>query len=169
MFRSTKLHERNTDPLIPNLITLSGKRHVAGAEIDFTGRLTPQWEVYGSYMWMPVANIDVGAAGAAGQGTRPGLTPIHSGTVWSTYQITQQWRVGGGINLRGRQATLTNTHTVKSYATADLMAEYKIDERFTVKANLTNVTNKLYADALYTGHYIPGAGRLLQVTLSGKF
>ncbi|MBK6387108.1 MAG: TonB-dependent siderophore receptor [Rhodoferax sp.] len=169
VFRSTKLHERNTDPLIPNLITLSGKRHVAGAEIDFTGRLTPQWEVYGSYMWMPVANIDVGAAGAAGQGTRPGLTPVHSGTVWSTYQLTQQWRVGGGINLRGRQATLTNTHTVKSYATADLMAEYKIDERFTVKANLTNLTNKLYADALYTGHYIPGAGRLLQVTLSGKF
>jgi hypothetical protein len=77
-------------------------------------------------MWMPVANIDVGAAGAAGQGTRPGLTPVHSGTVWSTYQITQQWRVGGGINLRGRQATLTNTHTVKSYATADLMAETKL-------------------------------------------
>ena len=35
--------------------------------------------------------------------------------------------------------------------------------------NLTNLTNKLYADALYSGHYIPGAGRLLQVTLSGKF
>ncbi|MFM2274906.1 MAG: hypothetical protein RL211_778 [Pseudomonadota bacterium] len=167
VFRSTKLHERNTDPLVP-LLTLSGKRHVAGAEIDFTGRLTPQWEVYGSYMWMPVANIDLGVAGAAGQGTRPGLTPIHSGTVWTTYQINQQWRVGGGINLRGKQATLNNSHTVKGYATADLMAEYKIDERFTVKANLTNITNKLYADALYNGHYIPGAGRLLQVTLSAK-
>ena len=168
VFRSTKLHERNTDPAIP-LLTLSGKRHVAGAEIDITGRLTPQWEVYGSYMWMPVANIDLGVAGAAGQGTRPGLTPIHSGTVWTTYQINQQWRVGGGINLRGKQATLNNSHSVKGYATADLMVEYKIDERFVVKTNLTNITNELYADALYNGHYIPGAGRLLQMTLSAKF
>ena len=168
LFRSTKLHERNTDPLV-NLVTLSGKRHVAGAEIDFSGHLTPQWEIYGSYMWMPIANIDVGVAGAAGQGTRPGLTPIHSGTVWNTYQVTPQWRVGAGLNMRGRQATLTNTHTVKAYATADLMAEYKINEQFIVKANLSNITNKLYADSLYTGHYIPGLGRLLQVTLSARF
>ena len=38
-----------------------------------------------------------------------------------------------------------------------------------LKANLSNVGNKLYADALYTGHYIPGAGRNLQVTLTAKF
>ena len=38
--RSTKLHERNTDPLV-DLVTLSGKRHVAGLEVDFAGRLTP--------------------------------------------------------------------------------------------------------------------------------
>ena len=30
-------------------------------------------------------------------------------------------------------------------------------------------TNALYADQLYTGHYIPGAGRLTQVTASYKF
>ena len=36
-------------------------------------------------------------------------------------------------------------------------------------ANLTNITDKLYADALYRGHYIPGAGRLLQVSLSARF
>jgi catecholate siderophore receptor len=35
-FRSTKLHERNTDPLV-NLVTLSGKRHVAGFELDLAG------------------------------------------------------------------------------------------------------------------------------------
>ena len=168
VFRSTKLHERNTDPLV-NLVTLSGKRHVAGAEIDFSGHLTPRWEIYGSYMWMPIANIDVGVAGAAGQDTRPGLTPIHSGTVWNTYQVTPQWRVGAGLHMRGRQATLTNTHTVKAFVTADLMAEYKMNDQFTVKANLSNVTNKLYADSLYTGHYIPGLGRLLQVTLSARF
>lgn len=170
VFRSTKLHERNTDPLV-NLVTLSGKRHVAGAEVDVTGRLSPKWEIFGSYMWMPVANIDEGVAGSEGQGTRPSLTPYHSGTVWTTYQLTPQLRVGGGLNFRGRQTPNRNPGwEVPSWVTADLMAEYKFDfDRLTMKANLTNITNKLYADSLYSGHYIPGAGRMLQVTANIRF
>ncbi|MBT9508522.1 MAG: TonB-dependent siderophore receptor [Rhodoferax sp.] len=169
LFRSTKLHERNTDPLV-NLVTLSGKRHVAGFEIDVAGKLTAQWEIYGSYMWIPEANIDIGVAGSEGQGTRPSLTPEHSGTVWNTYQITSQWRVGLGVNFRGEQTPIRNPGwTVDSYVTADLMAEYKINETFTLKGNVSNITNKLYADALYTGHYIPGAGRTVQMTLNARF
>ena len=50
------------------------------------------------------------------------------------------------------------------------MAEYTFDfDRLTLKANLSNVTNKRYADQLYSGHYIPGAGRVLQVTANIKF
>ncbi|MDO9165658.1 MAG: TonB-dependent siderophore receptor [Rhodoferax sp.] len=169
LFHSTKLHERNTDPLV-NLVTLSGKRHVAGFEVDVAGKLTPQWEIYGSYMWIPEANIDEGVAGSEGQGTRPSLTPEHSGTVWNTYQITSQWRVGLGVNFRGEQTPIRNPGwTVESYVTADLMAEYRINDRFTLKGNVSNITNKLYADALYTGHYIPGAGRTVQLTLNAKF
>jgi len=170
VFRSTKLHERNTDPDV-DLVTLSGKRHVAGFEADIAGRITPQWEVYGSYMWMPVAKIDIGVAGSEGQGTRPSLTPKHSGTVWSTYKVTPRLRVGAGLNLRGKQSPNRNPGwEADAYVTGDLMAEYTFDfERVTLKANLTNVTNKLYADQLYTGHYIPGAGRTLQVTASLKF
>lgn len=169
VFRSTKLHERNTDPLV-NLVTLSGKRHVAGFEVDVSGKLTPQWEIYGSYMWMPVANIDIGVAGSEGQGTRPSLTPEHSGTVWNTYQITSQWRVGLGVNFRGEQTPIRNPGwVVDGYVTTDLMAEYKMNDRYTIKGNVSNLANKLYADALYSGHYIPGAGRTVQVTLNAKF
>jgi catecholate siderophore receptor len=169
LFRSTKLHERNTDPLV-DLVTLSGKRHVAGFEADVVGKLTPQWEIYGSYMWIPVANIDEGVAGSEGQGTRPSLTPEHSGTVWNTYQITSQWRVGLGVNFRGEQTPIRNPGwTVDGYVTGDLMAEYRINDKFTLKGNVNNITNKLYADALYTGHYIPGAGRTVQLTLNAKF
>ena len=169
VFRSTKLHERNTDPLV-NLVTLSGKRHVAGFEVDVAGKLTPQWEVHGSYMWMPAANIDIGVAGSEGQGTRPSLTPKHSGTVWNTYQLTSQWRMGLGVNFRGEQTPIRNPGwTVDSYVTTDLMAEYKIGDRYTLKGNVSNLTNKLYADALYSGHYVPGAGRTVQVTLNAKF
>ena len=169
VFHAAKLHERNTDPDL-NIAVLSGKRHVAGAEIDITGRLTAKWEVYGSYMWMPDAKIDRGAEGAEGQGTRPSLTPRHSGTIWTTYQITPQLRVGGGLNFRSSQTPIRNPGwSAPGYVTADLMAEYAINDRYSLKANLTNVTNKLYADALYPGHYIPGAGRLFQITASMKF
>ncbi len=169
VFHSTKLHERNTDPEL-NIAVLSGKRHAAGAEADITGRLTSKWEVFGSYMWMPSAKIDIGAEGAEGQGTRPSLTPRHSGTFWTTYQITPQLRLGGGLNFRSAQTPNRNPGwSVPGYVTADLMAEYNVNERLTLKANLTNLTNKLYADAVYSGHYVPGAGRTFQLTASMKF
>lgn len=169
IFKATKKHERNTDPLV-DLVTLSGKRHVEGFEAEVSGRLTPKWEVFGSYVWMPHAKIDKGVAGSEGEGTRPSLIPVHSGTVWSTYQFTPTFRAGGGVNFRGSQTPNRNPGwDVKSWVTADLMAEYIVSKMITVKANLTNVTNELYADQLYSGHYIPGAGRMLQVTGSVKF
>jgi catecholate siderophore receptor len=170
LFRSTKLHERNTDPLV-NLVTLSGKRHVAGLEIDFSGRPMAGLEVYGSYMWMPVAIIDEAAPGAEGKGMRPSLTPQHSGTIWATYQLAPRWRVGGGLNARSGQTPLRNPgFHVPKFITGDLMAEYTVvRDKFIIKANVSNVSNKLYADSLYTNHYIPGAGRLVQVTGTYKF
>lgn len=174
IFHSTKFNERNTDPdSAATAMLLSGQRHTAGFEIDTTGRLTDKWEVYGSYMWMPVAAIDIAAPTAQPgekQGERPALTPIHSGTVWTTYQLTPQLRVGTGINFRSEQAPNRNPGwQAPGFATLDLMSEYKFDERYTIKANLTNVANKLYADSLYSGHYVPGAGRTAQVTLNVKF
>ena len=67
------------------LVELSGKRHVVGAEIDISGRLTPQWEIYGSFLWMPEANIDEGVAGSEGEGTRPSNTPYHSCLLYTSW------------------------------------------------------------------------------------
>ena len=53
--------------------------------------------------------------------------------------------------------------------TADLLAEYTINDQAALKLNVSNLANKLYADTLYRGHYIPGAGRLVQLTLTTKF
>ncbi len=176
LFYSVKNNERNRDPdsaATANL--LSGKRHSAGFEIDVTGRITPDWEIYGSYAFTPIAKIDIGAPGAVagvaeGPGTRPSLTPKHSGTVWTTYQVTPKIRVGGGLNWRSEQTPNRNPGwAAAGFVTGDLMAEYAINEQYKLKANITNVTNKLYADALYTGHYIPGAGRLMQMQLSATF
>jgi catecholate siderophore receptor len=177
IFHSAKMHERNTDPdSAATRLLLSGKRHTAGFEIDLVGRPTPQWEVFGSYMWMPIAEVDEAASTVttAGNrvGDRPGLTPKHSGTVWTTYQFTPKWRAGGGVNFRSKQAPAdapAPQWEASGFATVDLMAEYLINDQFSVKANLNNVGDKYYGESLYRGHYVPGLGRSLQVAMTARF
>ena len=176
-FYSIKTNERNRDPdSAATAALLSGKRHAAGLEFDLAGRITPAWEVFGSYSWTPVAKIDIGAPGSVdgvgeGAGTRSAQTPRHSGTLWTTYQISKVFRLGGGLNARSSQTPNRNPVGIvaPAFITGDLLAEYTLNEQVGFKLNVNNVTNKLYADALYTGHYIPGAGRSIQLTMTARF
>ncbi len=170
IFKSTKLHERNTDPLTDAVI-LSGKRHSAGFEFDITGQLTSKWEIFGSYAWTPIAKIDVASTESAEkQGDRPALTPRHSGAFWTTYKLDSQWRIGSGINFRSSQRPYQAPDIkVPGFGIVDAMAEYRHDKNVTIKANVSNLTNKLYADQLYRHHYVPGPGRIYTLTTSMKF
>jgi len=177
LFRSTKKNERNTDPdTAATRLLLSGKRHASGLEVDIAGKITNDWEVYLSYIWIPTAKVDVAAGNnlTVGNrvGDRPGLTPKHAGTVWTTYQVTPKIRVGGGLNYRGQTAPADVTAPpweAPAFVTGDLFAEYKLDKTWNFKLNVTNVSDKYYADTLYRGHYIPGAGRLVQGTVVVSF
>ncbi|MBI3369884.1 MAG: TonB-dependent siderophore receptor [Burkholderiales bacterium] len=179
VYQATKYNERNRDSPAGTPITdylLSGKRHSAGVDIDIAGRITPQWEVFGSYAWIPVARIDAGNADGTtltGElvGQRPSLTPRHSGTIWSTYQIGELYRVGAGLNARSSQTPNRNPAGIvaPSWVTADLLFEYTPTNQLALKLNVLNLTNKMYADSLYTAHYIQGAPRTLQLTVSTKF
>ena len=178
-FHSTKFNERNRDSpsnLPLEAYVLSGKRHTAGLEFDLAGRITPAWEVFGSYAWIPVAKIDKGppegvALSGERVGDRPSLTPRHSGTIWTTYRVLQNLRLGGGLNARSSQTPNRNPLGIDapSFVTADLLAEYTLNDGVSFKLNVANVTDKPYADSLYTGHYIPGAGRSYQLTMSARF
>ena len=179
LFRTVKKNERNTDPdTAATALLLSGRRHAAGLDLDVTGRLTRDWEIYLSWMWIPDARVDAAAPTATTfgnrQGDRPGLTPRHSGALWSSWQLTRDARIGAGVNFRSRStpADQQAASAVSSagYGTLELMGEYAIEpDRYLIKANLANVTNKLYGASLYRGHYLPGAGRTLQVTGTLKF
>ena len=178
LFHSTKYNERNRDspdgqPL--DLYVLSGKRHAAGVEVDLAGRITPAWEVFLSYAWIPIAKIDeVGPGGTLTgelEGQRPSLTPRHSGTLFTTWQLTPQWRIGGGLNARSSQTPNRNPVGIvaPSFVTGDLLAEYQFSPQVAFKFNVINVTDKLYADSLYTAHYIPGQPRTFYATMTARF
>ena len=178
LFHSEKYNERNTDPdSAAAQMLLSGKRHATGMEFNFAGRLTPAWEVFYNHTWIPEARIDESnvalnpaGTGAQVQGDRPALTPRHSASLWTTYRVASQWRLGLGLNYRGEQNPEGARHvTAQAFTTVDAMAEYTISEMNILKLNITNLTDKLYADTLYRGFYAPGAPRTVQLSLKTLF
>jgi catecholate siderophore receptor len=171
IFHTTKYNERNTDEDSVNDTNyiLSGQRHAAGIDLDFSGRITPEWELFAAYEFIPDAKVDKGTlSGGETVGSRPAMTPKHSGTVWTTYKITPKWRIGGGLTARSGTRPLLATLYAPKFVSADLMAEY-VTGNLAFKLNVTNVTDKLYADQLYRGHYIPGKPRTIQLATTVTF
>ena len=131
-------------------------------------------------MVIPDAQVDAAAPCSKGStcsqntpgervGDRPALTPLYSGTVWANYAINSKWRLGAGLNFRGHQTPTRSEFKVPAFITADLMAEFKANDYLTWKLNVSNLNNHLYADQLYPGHYVAGAGRLVQLSASIRF
>lgn len=183
LFHTTKYRERNTDPDL-DIVVLSGKRHAIGIDLDIAGRITPKWEAFVSYTWIPVAEIDKSTVpaitcnqngvcspnNAQQQGDRPGLTPKHMASLWTTYRVLPAVRLGAGLNYRSEQHP-EGQRVVKAddFTTLDLMAEYTINPKLTLKFNVKNATDELYADSLYRGFYAPGAPRTYQLQLKAVF
>lgn len=177
-FYSEKYNERNTDPdTTATQELLSGKRHAAGLELNLAGQINPRWDVFFNHTWIPSAKIDrsnvalnANGTGAQVQGDRPGLTPRHSGSLWTTYRVLPKLRVGAGLNYRGEQSPEGARHvTAASFVTADAMAEYTFNDMWSAKLNVTNLTDKLYADSLYRGFYAPGEPRRVSLTFKAMF
>lgn len=177
-FYSEKYNERNTDPdSAATQELLSGKRHAAGMEFNLAGRITPKWEVFFNHTWIPEAKIDesnvaLSATGTGAQvkGDRPALTPKHSSSVWMTYRILPELRIGAGATYRGRQnPDGQRLLSADSFTVFDAMAEYTINDTWSAKLNVINLTDRLYADSLYRGFYAPGAPRRVELTLKAMF
>ncbi|MDB5858002.1 MAG: TonB-dependent siderophore receptor [Ramlibacter sp.] len=180
LFRTEKFNERTTDAdFAGTAFLLSGKRHSTGLEADVVGRLTPAWEVYFSYSFIPTARIDAAGSSAAAQasvGQRVGLTPRHTGAAWVSYQATSQLRVAGGIHgasenfaLQGTSGAAQKTARAAGYAAIDLMAEYKFTPDLYGQLNVTNAANRTYGDQLYPGFSTLGMGRSVVASVSYRY
>jgi len=185
LFQAEKYNERNTDPdTAATQQLLSGKRYARGMEFNLAGRITPEWEIFYNHTWIPDAKItdsnepamvrnsqgQLVVNNAQQQGDRPALTPKHSGSLWTTYRLNPKWRFGAGLNFRSKQNPEGARTTVAAgFSTIDAMAEYTLSDTSILKLNITNLTDKLYADGLYRGFYQPGAPRKVQLTLTTLF
>ena len=98
LFRTVKLNERNTDPLVPDVSILYSKRHTNGIEFEAAGRINAQWSVFAGASLMD-PKIDQGYNTSANNGAVPAYTPKKTFNLWSTYKVTDTVTAGLGVTM----------------------------------------------------------------------
>lgn len=149
--------------------SLDGEQKVKGFELGFAGSVTPAWQVFGGYTYLDSELVNNGprAADVANNGNEfPGIAK-NSANIWTTYNVTDKWTVGGGANYMDRvYANVANTIILPSYTRYDAMTSYKIDKNLTLQLNVLNLTDKRYYDKTFSTHFANvAAGRSAMLSL----
>ena len=194
LYQATKNWERNAD-LESTAAILTKKRRTNGLELEAAGRVDDDWEIFAGLALMDAKILEVAEninattgvvtqANPDYEGKRARNTPRYTFNVWTTYQLTKRWKIGGGVEAKGdREATnpsgsaavpmlngVYNPNTAPAYVRWDAMAMYQ-GESWTFRFNLKNLFDTVYYDSVYDngGFTVPGTRRAFTVTAEYKF
>jgi catecholate siderophore receptor len=96
-------------------------------------------------------------------------TPRNSFSLWTTYRYRKFFFGGGPRFVDRRYGNNINTRFVDSYWLIDAMASYEVTKNFTLRLNMSNLSDKYYIDRIGGGHIVPGAGRLISLSTGFRF
>jgi len=162
-FQITKTNARsqNTD----GTFSATGTVRVKGVRTGVTGRITPEWQVFGGYAYLDGRIID--GIGAGTSGNVPLNTPRDSATLWTTYTFRETYEIGGGATYIGyRYANNTNSVSVPDFTRLDMTAAYR-QPAYDVRVNIFNLTNVMYYEQVIAsdgGRAVPGSGLTAMLT-----
>jgi len=164
-------------------ITAGAAYRIRGIDIGVTGKLTDKWSVFGGLVLMQseVTKSLVPSPQPLLYPTNVGLKLANvahqSFSLLTKYQLTDVWEVGaqavyrsqmyGGTFLAANQGT-----SIPSFWRFDTFVEAKVNQNWTAKLFVANITNKLYYDALYqsaTPFVFVAPGRSVSMVLSARF
>ncbi len=147
---------------------LDGEQRVQGVELGFSGALTPKWKVFGGYTYLDSEGI-LKSSVASDEGNRMPQTAQNNFTLWSTYDVLQNFTVGGGATYVDEQyGNTANSTMIPSYWRYDAMAKYVISKNVDLQLNVQNLTDKRYFDQVFSthmAHVAPGRTALLGVNV----
>jgi len=159
-----------------------GKTRVRGVELSASGNITDTWNVFAGYAFMKSKLVDGGYANGQPNplnGTPLANTPKNSFSLWSTWQATPAFSFGGGAffvdDVAGAYRVSSWDHLitevgVPSYWRFDAMANWKVNDRFNLRLNLQNLTDKTYYTKAYPTHFASeAAGRAAILSASYRF
>ncbi|HCG6764326.1 TPA: TonB-dependent siderophore receptor [Vibrio parahaemolyticus] len=107
-----------------------------GIELEARGQITKQWDISVGYSYLDAEN--------KATGKKPNDVSDHLFSLWSTYQLDDNWRLGGGVKYVGdRYAGNDEAVALGDYTTVDLMAAYTTG-RHKIQANAYNILDEKY-------------------------
>lgn len=147
---------------------LQGRHQVQGVELGLSGRVTRAWAVFSGYAFM---DSTIEASNTASEVDNAlVLTPKHTLSLWTTYDLPRGVSVGGGVQYMDAVfRNAINTTRAPSYWLANALVSYRVNEFMTLRLNGQNLFDERYVDRVGGGHYIPGAGRQVMVTSDFHF
>jgi len=166
LFRTEKTNARTEDA--DELVVLQGEQRVDGFEVGFAGRMTDAWTVFGGYTHLDSEVVE--SLDPTELGNELGNTPRDSATLWTTYEFTDAWQAGFGVQHVGsRYSNTSNTRMAKSYTLYDAMVGYRVSDALSLRLNGYNLSGKDYIDQVGGGHYMPGADRTFMLSADFSF
>ena len=168
VFRIEKTNARTpgVNPGDPPTV-LAGEQHVNGFEVGVSGRVRRWWTTIVNYAFMRSRIERSNTAAEVDQNLA--LTPEHTLSLWSTFDLPGGIGVGGGAQYMDSVfRNATNTAIVPGYWLVNGTASYAVNSHMTLRFNATNLANEQYVDRIGGGHYIPGPGRQIIVSATIK-
>jgi len=172
LFNTEMTNARVTDP-VSKVTSLEGNLRARGVELGASGHLTDKWEVLAGYTYLDARTVSSLTTTAVGK-LLPN-TAHNQANLWTIYEFTEGFHVGVGVNYLGqRAADAWGVAFIPGYTTFDGMISYQINSHIGVQLNGYNLADKYYfTNAYYSSavenHVIPGAGRTITLTLTGKY
>lgn len=171
LFRTEKTNARYaTAPGRGAQQALGGEQVVNGLELGVSGDITDAWHVFGGYTFMHSEIVDDGPV-STDEGNKIPNVPAHSMSIWSTFDVTPDVNLGGGVTyVSHRFANTANDKKVPAYWLFDAVATYTVQENVDLRLNVNNVFDTTYYVKPYASHFATvGTGRSAVVSTSFKF
>lgn len=152
LFRTIKDNARTNRGVSGTNSGAEGKYQVQGLELGVAGNITDQWSMFGGIVLMDTEALESDEPMEVGK--RMANTPLTQFALLTKYAITPDFTIGGQAIYQSEfyaghfVANDTGYHSVP-YWRFDAMAEYEINDNWSIELLGTNLTDELYYDAVY--------------------
>jgi len=152
-----------------------GDREIKGFEFGLVGKITDRWDITAGIQTMEDEVQNGGVAGATSR-----WSPELSASFWSTYQVSNRLKLGGGARYTGEQkrdltvGELPATAlmpVIDAYWVVDAYGAYDLTDKASLQLNIYNLFDEDYIGKMnnHGWRLDPGAPRSATVTLNYRF